>query len=80
MGQHVLCVIEVDVDNPDQRREFEVVMDDLDWSLVDGMNAFYRRFDDEVTDDQALEHTQRALKTAARIAGLEVPEAVLAIA
>lgn len=80
MGQHVLCVIESDLDRLTDQLQFELAMHDRDWIPVDGMPAFYRHFDSEISDDLAIQQAEADLKTASEGLWNSPPEAVLAIA
>ena len=80
MGQHVLCVIESELDSSFDKLQLELAMYDRDWIPVDGMDAFYRHFEVGISDQLAIERAEADLKNAADDLGVSPPEAVLAIA
>jgi hypothetical protein len=80
MGQHVLCVIESELDSSLDRLQLELAMCDRDWVPIDGMDAFYRHFESGISDDLAIERAESDLKNAAEDLGGTAPDAVLAIA
>jgi hypothetical protein len=80
MGQHILCVIESELDSSFDRLQLEMAMHDRDWIPVAGMDAFYRHFESGISDDLAIERAEADLKHSAEGLGVSPPEAVLAIA
>ena len=80
MGQHVLCVIESEIESSFDREQFELVMNAHDWISVYGMDAFYRHFEFGISDQSAINSAEADLRTAAEELGITPPDAVLAIA
>ena len=80
MGEHILCVIESESDIVCDQSQFELEMCERDWLRVEGMKAFYRYLNSEVSDDEAIASAEADLQSAAENSGGVVPEAVLAIA